>query len=91
MMRAALFVVIIAVLALIGAIATGLLHFSTQPKIPPSAANTTGVAPQSRSFDVQTGSVHVGSRTTTVKVPRLEVKPPSDATSKQSGNGAESQ
>lgn len=89
MMRAILFLVIVAVLLLIAALATGLLRFNsgigsrTSP-----AGNATAAARQSRAFDVETGSVHVGSHTTTVKVPKLEVTPPAEAASNQAANSS---
>jgi flagellar basal body-associated protein FliL len=92
MMRAVLFVVIVAVLLLIAALATGLLRFSSgMGSRTETAANATAAAHQSRSFDVETGSVHVGSRSTTVKVPRLEVTPPANTASNQAANGSDHQ
>ena len=93
-MRAILFVVIVAVLLLIAALATGLLRFSSGMA---SRTDTTtdaaaaGGPHQSRSFDVETGSVHVGSRTATVKVPRLEVTPPANTASNQAATVSDHQ
>ena len=92
MMRAVLFIVIVAVLLLIAALATGLLRFSSGMASPTDTpANATAPAHQSRSFDVETGSVHVGSRSATVKVPRLEVTPPANTASNQDANGSAQQ
>jgi len=84
-MRFALFIVILAVALLIVALATGLLHFRSAAT---SAASNDAAVP-SRSFDVETGSVHVGSRPATVKVPRLEVRPPASAPANDTANSAE--
>ena len=92
MMRAVLFIVIVAVLLLIAALATGLLRFSSGMASRTDApANATAPAHQSRSFDVEAGSVHVGSRSATVKVPRLEVTAPANLASNQAANGSDHQ
>lgn len=86
MMRFALFIVILAVLLLIAAIATGLLHVSRGPSPASNTINAASPGVPPRSFDVETGSVHVGSRTATVKVPKLEVTRPAQSASNQSSN-----
>ena len=92
MMRAILFVVIVAVLLLIAALATGLLRFSSgMASRTDTATGATTAAHLSRSFDVETGAVHEGSRTATVKVPRLEVTPPANTASNQDANGSAQQ
>jgi len=92
MMRAVLFIVIVAVLMVIAALATGLLRFSSgMASRTDNPANATAAAHQSRSFDVETGSVHVGSRSATVKVPRLEVTAPANLASNQAANGSDHQ
>jgi len=93
MMRAVRFIVIVAVLLLIAALATGLLRFSSgmASRTDTTPANATAAAHQSRSFDVEAGSVHVGSRSATVKVPRLEVTAPANLASNQAANGSDHQ
>jgi hypothetical protein len=80
-MRAVIFVIIIVVLAIIVALATGLLHISPHPATVPDASGNavTGKAAHTPPFDVQTGSVQVGSRTAKIKVPDVRVTPPADA------------
>jgi hypothetical protein len=84
-MRAVLFVVIIAVLALLAAIASGFLHVNQtrSAKAPDVSATRNGVTAkggQPPAFQVETGSVQVGSRNQTVKVPELRVTLPANQT-----------
>ena len=85
-MRALLFIVIIAVLAVIAAIATGFLNINQVRggQAPQVAATGNGVAAkggQAPAFEVQTGSVKLGSKEGTVKVPTLEVQKPGETQS----------
>jgi hypothetical protein len=78
-MRAVIFVLIVAVIAIVAAIATGFLNISQirGGKAPEVAATHNGVTAkggQPPSFDVETGSVKVGSKEATVKVPTIEVQ-----------------
>lgn len=80
-MRAVLFVLILAVLAIIVAILTGFLDINQvrparAPDISASHNGVTAAGGQTPAFDVETGSVKVGSKQTTVRVPNLEVQPP---------------
>lgn len=80
-MRAIIFIFIIAVLVLIGAIATGFLNISQvrSGQAPQLQATHNGVAArggQAPAFKVQTGSLSVGSSQASVKVPKLEVQKP---------------
>ena len=79
-MRVILFVLILAVVAVIAAVATGYLNISqTRPaKVPQvSAANgVTATGGQTPAFDVETGSVKVEVQEKNVKVPTLKVEPP---------------
>ena len=80
-MRALLLVLILLVAAVLIAIATGFLNINQirGAKAPEVSATSNGVVAtggQRPAFDVQTGSVEVGTRSATVKVPTLEVKPP---------------
>ncbi len=79
-MRAILFLLILAVVAIIAAVATGLVDINQtrSAKVPEvSAAGNGGTATggQTPAFDVETGSVTVGSENKTVKVPTLKVEP----------------
>jgi hypothetical protein len=81
-MRAVLFVLIIIVLAVIVAIATGLLDINQirGGKAPHVSATANGISAEGGhppAFDVETGSVKLGSKQTTVKVPTLVVQKPS--------------
>jgi hypothetical protein len=82
-MRAVLFILILIVLILIAAVATGFLDISQirGAKAPEISATHNGVQAkggQAPAFDVQTGSVEIGSRNATVTVPSLEVKRPAN-------------
>ncbi len=78
-MRAILLILIIAVVALIAAIGTGLIDIrQTSPAVAPSVASEDGKlttqAGQAPTFDVETGSIGVGASNRTVSVPSVEVK-----------------
>ena len=80
-MRAILFVLIVAVLVVIAGIASGFLNINQirGAKVPDVAATTNGVTAkggQAPAFDVETGSVKVGTKQKTVTVPTLEVQKP---------------
>ncbi len=77
-MRAILTILIVAVIALIGAIALGLVDFTqTRGATAPTLETDNGAirarAGQTPAFEVQTGTVAVGTRSATVPVPRVEV------------------
>jgi hypothetical protein len=79
-MRAILLLLILAIVAVIAAVATGLVDINqTRPaKAPNLSAAGNGVTAsggQTPAFDVETGSVKVGTQDKTVKVPTLEVQP----------------
>ena len=78
-MRPVLLILILAVVALIAAIATGYVDVSqTREARSPTVEATDGglraKAGQSPAFEVQTGSVEVGSRDANVSMPSVEVK-----------------
>jgi hypothetical protein len=80
-MRPILLVLIIAILVIIAAIATGFVDINQirGAKAPQVSATSNGVTAkggQAPAFDVETGSVKVGTKETTVKVPNLQVVPP---------------
>ena len=82
-MRAILLVLILAVVVIIGAIATGFLDISQvrgaqAPDIDVSRNGVTATGGQAPSFDVETGSVGVGTRDAAIKVPQLQVNPPAN-------------
>ena len=81
-MRAVLLLLILAVVALIVLIATGLLDINqTRPAAPPQVSvNSNGVTAtggQTPAFDVETGTVSVGTNqaNVTVPVPTVRVNP----------------
>ena len=78
-MRAILLILIVAVVALIAAIATGLIDVSQTrgaraPQVEASDGRIRTQGGQSPAFEVQTGSVGVGTRDANVAVPKVEVK-----------------
>ena len=84
-MRAILLVLIVVVLALIAGIATGFLNINQirgaqAPEVSATAKGISAKGGQTPKFDVETGSVEVGTRDATVKVPSVEVKPPVNKT-----------
>ena len=80
-MRAILFVLIIAVLVVIAGVATGFLDINQirgakAPQVATTGNGVTAKGGQAPAFEVQTGSVKVGTKQATVKVPTLEVQKP---------------
>ena len=80
-MRAVLLILILAVVVLIVAIGSGFLDINQvrgakAPDIEASRNGVTAAGGQAPAFDIETGSVAVGSRQTNVVVPTLEVKRP---------------
>jgi len=78
-MRAIFLILILAVVALIAAIATGFLDISQTrearaPDLEASDGAIRAQGGQPPAFEVQTGSVEVGTRETNVAVPKVEVK-----------------
>ena len=78
-MRVILFLLIIGILAVIVAVASGLVNINqTRPaKVPQVSAENgvTATGGQAPAFDVQTGSVKVEVQDRNVKVPALKVEP----------------
>jgi hypothetical protein len=90
-MRAVLLVLIIAVVAIIVAVATGFLDINQirGAQAPDLSATSNGIVAkggQPPAFDVETGSVKVGSKDATVKVPTLKVEPPQNQAAATSNN-----
>ena len=82
-MRALIFILIIIVLVIIAGLATGFLDINQirgarAPQVSATRNGITARGGQAPAFEVQTGSVKVGAKETTVKVPALEVQKPSD-------------
>jgi hypothetical protein len=80
-MRAVLTVLILVVLVVIAGLATGFINIDQirGAQAPVVSATHNGIVAkggQTPAFDVETGSVEVGTRNATVRVPALEVKPP---------------
>ena len=82
-MRAVLLVLILVVVVIIGAVATGFLDINQvrgarAPDIDASRNGVTASGGQAPSFDVETGSVGVGTRDATIQVPEIKVNPPAN-------------
>lgn len=80
-MRAVILVLIVAIVAIIAAVASGFLDINQirGAQAPQVSATSNGVVSrggQGPAFEVETGSVKVGSRETTVRVPTVAVEPP---------------
>ena len=80
-MRAVILILVILILAVIGAIATGFLDINQirpaqAPEITATSNGITAKGGQAPAFDVETGTVKVGTGKATVKVPKLEVVQP---------------
>jgi hypothetical protein len=90
-MRAVLFILILAIVAILIAVGTGFLDINQirGAKVPQVAATSNGVVAkggQAPAFDVETGSVKVGTTQTTVKVPTLKVEPPQNQAAAATNN-----
>jgi hypothetical protein len=90
-MRAIILVLIIAVVAILAAVGTGFVNINqVRPAQAPELATThNGVVAkggQTPAFDVQTGSVKVGTKDATVKVPALQVVPPENQAAAATNN-----
>jgi flagellar basal body-associated protein FliL len=78
-MRALIVIVIIVILAILALVGSGFVRLSQtrEAKAPQVSATRNGVTAQggqAPAFDVETGSVKVGAKETTVKVPALVVE-----------------
>jgi hypothetical protein len=92
-MRAVILILILIVIAFIIAISTGLLHVTqTQSAAAPDVSvNRTGVSAsggRTPAFDVETGSVSVGTKQRQVKVPTIQVNPPANSQDQKIANTA---
>ena len=84
-MRAIILILILAVVALIVAIQTGFLDIrqtrgAEAPDVAASANGVTAAGGQAPAFDIETGTVAVGTKpeNVTVQVPTVSVRPPAD-------------
>ena len=82
-MRALIFILILAVLAVIAALATGFLDINQirgarAPQLSATHNGVTAQGGQAPAFDVQTGSVKVGTAEKTMKVPTVTVQKPAE-------------
>jgi hypothetical protein len=80
-MRTLILILIIVIVVAIAAVATGFVDINQirGAKAPDISATSNGVTAkggQAPAFDVETGSVKVGAKDATVKVPSVEVQPP---------------
>ena len=78
-MRAILLVLILAVVAVIAAFATGLVDVDTirgarAPEVRAGSEGVTAKGGQAPAFEVETGSVAVGTREANVTVPKIRVE-----------------
>ena len=92
-MRIVIFILILAVLIVIAALVTGFLNIdqlrgARAPQLSPTGSGVSAKGGQAPAFDVQTGSVKVGAREKTVKMPTLVVEKPGDNEAAASTNNA---
>ena len=82
-MRAIIFILILAVVVILAGVGTGFIDIDQirGAKVPNVSTTENGVVAkggQTPAFDVETGSVTVGAKDATVKVPQVQVNPPAD-------------
>ena len=90
-MRAAILILIVVIVGVIAAIATGCLNINQirgarAPQVSATSNGVTAQGGQAPAFEVETGSVKIGTSNTTVQVPALEVSRPQDQAQQQSNN-----
>jgi flagellar basal body-associated protein FliL len=91
-MRAVILVLVVVVLLILAGLTTGYININQTrgAKAPEISATRNGVTAkngQAPAFDVETGTVKVGSANATVKVPKLEVVPPQKQAAATTNNG----
>ena len=91
-MRAIVVILILAILVFIAGLATGFINIDQirGAQTPQLSATHNGVVAkggQTPAFDVETGSVSVGSKAATVKVPALQVQKPANQMDNSAANG----
>jgi len=82
-MRAIILILILAVVVILAGVGTGFIDIDQirGAKVPNVSTTENGVVAkggQTPAFDVETGSVTVGAKDATVKVPQVQVNPPAD-------------
>ena len=92
-MRAILMVLIIAVLVVIAGVASGFLDINQirsakAPQISATGNGVTAKGGQAPAFDVETGSVKIGTKQATVQVPAVVVQKPGQNQASASTNNA---
>lgn len=93
-MRALIFIVILAIIIMIISVATGFLDINRirggkAPDISVTRNGVTATGGQAPAFDVETGSVKVGTKQQTVKVPTLTVQKPDQNQAAAATNSAQ--
>jgi hypothetical protein len=93
MLRTIIFVLVIVILVVIAGIATGFLDINQirgaqTPQISATGNGVTAKGGQAPAFEVETGSVKVGTQQKTVKVPTLEVQKPAGNQAEVATNNA---
>ena len=83
-MRAVILILIVVILGVIAAIGTGFLNINQirgveSPQVSASRNGVTATGGQAPAFEVETGSVKIGTSDATVKVPALEIDRPGQA------------
>jgi hypothetical protein len=91
MMRSVLFILIVGVIVIIAAVATGFLNINQirgaqAPEVAATRNGVTAKGGQAPGFDVQTGSVKVGTKDATVRMPTLEVQKPQNQAAATTNN-----
>jgi hypothetical protein len=83
-MRAVILILVVIILAIIAGIATGFIDINQirgaeAPQVSTTHNGVVAKGGQTPAFDVETGSVKIGSKPATVKLPSLEVVRPGAA------------
>ena len=92
-MRPILLILILVVIGFIVAVATGFLHISqtrtaTAPDVSVNRAGVSASGGRAPAFDVETGTVSVGTKERQVKVPNVQVNPPDNQQGQNVANTA---
>ena len=94
-MRAAILILIVVIVGVIAAIATGFLNISQirgarAPQVSATSNGVTAQGGQAPAFEVETGSVRIGAAETNVTIPAVEVSPARGEAQQQSNGQAAS-
>ena len=92
-MRPILLILILVVIGFIVAVATGFLHISqtrtaAAPDVSVNRAGVSASGGRAPAFDVETGTVSVGTKERQVKVPNVQVNPPANQQDQNVANTA---